>query len=294
MANNFPFQALAFYLFVPIPENQLAAIEDKLTAESKRLNILGLIILAQEGINGTVAGLNADVEQFAKVIESFSWAAGIEFKTSPSHFQPFRRFKVNIRDEIVTSKNLDLAPAGKHKHLSPAEWNQWLNSEEQPLILDTRNDYESRIGTFKGAITPPIKKFQEFASFLEKSGLPKEKPLLMFCTGGIRCEKAILEAERLGYKNTYQLDGGILKYLEQFPEGQFEGECFVFDNRVAVDSYLKPSATVRLCPLCGEPGAEKITCGHCKKEGMMCQNCLPKNACSKNCAYHLGVLRTPL
>ena len=292
MSQNFPFQALAFYRFVPIEKAELAAIEESLIETSKRLNIAGLIILAEEGINGTIAGLEADTKEYQKFIESFPWAKGIEFKLSPSHFQPFRRFKVNIREEIVTSKSPDLVPDGKHKHLSPEQWNAWLNSEDPPLILDTRNDYESRIGTFKGAITPPIKKFQEFAKFLEKSGLPKDKPLLMFCTGGIRCEKAILEAERIGYQNTYQLEGGILKYLEEYPQGEFEGECFVFDNRVAVDAQLRPSATIRLCPLCGEPGSEEISCGHCHKPGVMCQNCRHKNACSKNCANHLGVLRT--
>lgn len=292
MPQNFPYQALAFYRFASIPKDELPSIEESLVAASKRLNIYGLIILAEEGINGTIAGLEAEVKEYKEFIESFSWTKGIEFKFSPSHFQPFRRFKVNIRPEIVTSKSPDLVPDGKHKHLSPEEWNAWLSSADQPIILDTRNDYESRIGTFKGAITPPIKKFQEFAKYLEKSGLPKDKPLLMFCTGGIRCEKAILEAERLGYQNTYQLDGGILKYLEEYPQGQFEGECFVFDNRVAVDANLLPSATIRLCPLCGEPGSEQISCGHCHQPGVMCQNCLPKNACSKNCANHLGVLRT--
>lgn len=291
MNSDLPYHASAFYRFSSIDPAQLESIENTLVEASKSLNIMGLIILAHEGINGTIAGLQADVKSFQSVIADFPWAAGTEFKVSPSHFQPFRRFKVNIRSEIVTSKNPDLKVDGKHKHLSPEEWNAWLSSEDPPLLLDTRNDYESRIGTFTGAITPQIKKFQEFAQFLEQSGLPKDKPLLMFCTGGIRCEKAILEAERLGYNQTYQLDGGILKYLEEFPEGKFEGECFVFDNRVAVDANLLPSKTIRLCPLCGEPGIEPIVCGCCGEAGTMCQNCLPKNACSKNCAYHLGVLR---
>ena len=162
MNQDFPYLALAFYRFSAIEASELESISAALNKAAAEHDICGLIILATEGINGTIAGLASNVQIFREIIASFPWAEKIEFKTSPSHFQPFRRFKVNIRSEIVTSKSPDLIPNGKHRHLSPEEWHEWLSSENPPLLIDTRNDYESRIGTFKGAITPAIKKFHEF------------------------------------------------------------------------------------------------------------------------------------
>ncbi len=289
------YKAAAFYKFVAISKAEHQNIKLALAQEAARLSVLGLIIMAEEGINGTIAGLDADVDQFLTFLKSYPWANELEAKFSPSHFQPFKRFKVDLRPEIVTSKNLDLVVDGKNNHLSAEEWHKWLNSDNPPILVDTRNDYESRIGTFKGAIAPPIKEFSEFATYLENSELPKDKPMFIFCTGGIRCEKAIYEANRLGYNNTYQLDGGILKYMEHYPEGgAFEGECFVFDNRVAVDSKLMPSKRFKLCPHCGEPGEIKFNCANCGTESVSCENCRPKNACSKNCAYHLGVFKAEI
>lgn len=289
---SYSFQVLAFYRFCDLSDSDLTQIKEKLHAIAQQYNSLGLVILADEGINGTVAGSREGMQALQETLRSFAALKELEFKISYAAFQPFKRFKINIRPEIVTARNRGASPRGKNRHMSASEWHQRLTSGEAPILIDTRNDYESRIGTFPGAITPPIKKFYEFKKFLEDSGLPKDQPLLMFCTGGIRCEKALLEAEELGYHNTYQLDGGILKYLEEFPEGKFEGECFVFDNRVAVDAQLLPSQKYKLCPLCGEPGSTKMTCGHCGESGVLCGPCLHKQACSKNCAYHLGVLRT--
>jgi UPF0176 protein len=284
-----PYQAMAFYHFTAFTPAELEQFKTELISASKKMGIKGLIVIAEEGFNGTVAGELQACENFESFLRSYPWGKDFEIKYSPSHFQPFRRFKVDLRPEIVTSKNLDIKVEGKRRHLSPKEWHDLLNSENPPVVIDTRNDYESRIGTFKGAIAPDIKKFNDFASYLEKTNIPKDKPLLMFCTGGIRCEKAIYEAERLGYTNSYQLDGGILKYFEEYPDGgTFDGECFVFDNRVAVDSKLTPTKKYKLCPLCGEPGNEIIECGNCHRKGILCENCLPKNACSKNCAHHLS------
>jgi UPF0176 protein len=283
------FKAAAFYKFIKLAEVERLKLE--ITQIAKDCSIRGLIVLAEEGINATVAGLTADVDNFLARLKSFSWAQDLEAKFSPSHFQPFKRFKVDLRPEIVTSSNLSLVVDGKNNHLTPQQWHEWINSDNPPTLLDTRNDYESRVGTFKNAITPPIKQFNEFAKYLEESGLPKEEPLLIFCTGGIRCEKAILEAKRLGYEKTYQLEGGILKYFEEYPQGSFEGECFIFDNRVSLNSSLKPSRKFKLCPHCGEPGDIKFQCGHCEEAAVSCHICRPKNACSKNCAYHLGVFK---
>ena len=126
--------------------------------------------------------------------------------------------------------------------------------------------------------------------FMEREALPKDKKLFLYCTGGIRCEKAVPEVMRLGYKNVYQLEGGILKYLEEYPEGHFKGECFVFDRRVSVDSNLKPTNMYSSCPHCGNPGKERIACSNCGCDTVVCHRCVSRadrNACSKNCAHHI-------
>jgi UPF0176 protein len=156
------------------------------------------------------------------------------------------------------------------------------------VIVDARNDYEYAIGKFKGAIDPSIKTFSEFPEFVKKGELPKDKKVMMYCTGGIRCEKALLEMEKQGYSDVYQLEGGILAYLQQFPEGNFEGECFVFDKRVAVDQHLQPSQTYHICPHCGNPGTLEVNCLACNKQAIVCYGCAKEErhkTCSKNCAY---------
>ena len=143
---------------------------------------------------------------------------------------------------------------------------------------------------FENAIDPKIAKFSDFKNFMEREALPKDKKLFLYCTGGIRCEKAVPEVMRLGYKNVYQLEGGILKYLEEYPEGHFKGECFVFDRRVSVDSNLKPTNMYSSCPHCGNPGKERIACSNCGCDTVVCHRCVSRadrNACSKNCAHHI-------
>lgn len=163
------------------------------------------------------------------------------------------------------------------------------------MLLDTRNVYETAIGKFRGAVDPKLQKFSEFSDFVTASDIPKNKKVLMYCTGGIRCEKASLEMQRLGFEDVYQLSGGILKYLEEFPDGPFEGECFVFDHRVAVDKNLRPSKQYKLCPHCGNPGDKSISCRKCGAQAIICDGCANneyKVSCSKNCAHHLERVAT--
>ena len=238
----------------------------------------------------------------------------LQFKDSQADKLPFARFKVDLRAEIITTKDPLLSAQGlqtpqtsqvpqtsqtsqvsqvpQGTHLTPSEWHQMMESDPDVVVVDTRNDYETEIGVFEGALDPKIKKFSEFKEFVERDGLPKHKKLLMYCTGGIRCEKAVPDVQRLGYENVYQLQGGILRYLEEYPEGFFKGECFVFDHRVAVDSKLQPSKLYKLCPHCGNPGQESISCVNCGEGAIICHRCMPqseRNTCSKNCAYHAKV-----
>ncbi|RYZ68556.1 MAG: hypothetical protein EOP05_16245, partial [Proteobacteria bacterium] len=206
---------------------------------------------------------------------------------------PFRRFGVRMREEIVTlgKPEVQPLPPKSKTHLSPDEWDQAL-AQEDVVVLDTRNWYETRIGTFKKAIDPKLEEFSEFSEYVAKAEIPKDKKVLIFCTGGIRCEKAIVEMHDQGFENVFQLDGGILNYLAEKPNQNFEGECFVFDNRVAVDQKLQPSLQYALCPHCGQPADQDISCLRCDIDAKICVTCAneeAKNTCSKNCANHYRV-----
>jgi UPF0176 protein len=278
----------AFYHFTPL--HQLESIQQELETKANELDIRGLLILGPEGINSTCSCTDAShLEQFKTWIRNRFGGEKIQFKDSTSDRAPFRRYKVKVRDEIVTAGIPGvMPPSGKNHHLTPEEWNRVLKEETDYVMIDTRNWYEYQVGTFKGALNPNIEKFTDFPEYIEKQGISKEKKMLIFCTGGIRCEKGILELQNQGYQNVYQLEGGILNYLAQHPRDQFEGECFVFDHRVAVDQDLKPSQRYTLCPHCGQPGDTEITCVRCNHHEKICVTChqteIKKDTCSKNCA----------
>jgi UPF0176 protein len=259
---------------------------------ASKLNCRGLIIIGGEGFNATIsAKTTQSFEDFKQKIREHFKAPDLFFKDSVSDVCPFRRFRVKIRPEIVTLGDASLVPwdmDGRNHHLTPSEWNNVMKNEDH-VMIDTRNWYETKIGTFKGALNPMTDKFTEFPKFLENNNIPKDKKILIFCTGGIRCEKGILEVQRQGYKNVFQLYGGILNYLNEFPNDQFEGECFVFDHRVAVTQEMKPTAQYKLCPHCGQPGKTEVDCKRCDTHEFICEDCakieFKKDTCSKNCAY---------
>ncbi len=270
--------------------SQLETIKKDLETKADELNVKGLLVLGEEGINTTCSSSSKEnLEAFKKWIMDYFQAPNIAFKDSQSDKPPFRRYKVKIREEIVTTGIPDMMPPeGKNQHLTPSEWNKVLKEESDWVMIDTRNWYEYNIGTFKGAINPNIEKFTEFPEFIEKKGISKEKKMLVFCTGGIRCEKGILELQKQGYNNVFQLEGGILNYLAEYPNDQYDGECFVFDHRVSVDQNLAPSQRYTLCPHCGQPGETVIECKRCDHHEKICVSCvntpIKQETCSKNCA----------
>jgi UPF0176 protein len=279
----------AFYYFTPVENPE--ALKQELEEIAQRLKLCGLVILGPEGINSTLAAPTPEASQEIKnwIMSTFK-KPDLLFKDSKCESAPFARFSVKIRSEIVTLKTPELTPDMRaNHHLSPEEWDRVLK-EEDILLIDTRNWYEYNIGPFKGAVNPKIDQFTEFPEWIEQQNYDKNKKMLIFCTGGIRCEKGILEMQRRGFNNVYQLEGGILNYLEKKPGDQFQGECFVFDHRVAVDQNLQPSKRYKLCPHCGQPAEVKIDCGRCDSEAFVCVDCLKKpyvaETCSKNCAYH--------
>jgi len=216
----------AVYKFFEVSDPE--ALQQQLLSKGEELEMLGLILVAKEGLNGTVAGSKESTDAFKTYLTSLIGEA--TFKDSPADEIPFKRFMVKIRNEIVNIGDADMQPDGPNNHLSPTQWHDILSSDEDFVLLDARNDYETEIGVFKGAVDPKLEKFTDFPKYIEECDIPKDKKVLMYCTGGIRCEKASMEMQRQGYKHVYQLDGGILKYIEEYPEEFFEGECFVFDT----------------------------------------------------------------
>jgi UPF0176 protein len=276
-----------FFLFVDLVEEKQDLRETLFALD----DLKGLVLIAGEGINGMVAGTTEAIARFRETVENQPKLAGMEYKDSFCAKNPFPRWKVEIKNQVI--QYLDkFRPKGEHNHLSPADWHALLKSGEELTILDTRNLYETRVGTFKNAIDPEIDKFTEFTDYLDGCELPKEQTTLIFCTGGIRCEKAILDMEERGFENVYQLEGGILKYIEEFPDEEFEGECFVFDKRVALDQKLEPSKQYWLCAHCGDPGQVVMDCRRCGNPARICERCSSdKPTCSKDCQYHYNRLQ---
>lgn len=264
-------QIFGFYKFIQIPSEELTQVKEFLIQSAHENEVFGLLILGTEGINATISGKLDSLNKFIQAMEA-KFSSKIEVKLSESDSQAFKNFKVKIRDEIVSLGRPDIVPTQNNHHLSPEEWDRVLK-EEDVIVLDTRNWYETQIGKFKNAIDPKLNEFNEFPEYLKKAELPKDKKILIYCTGGIRCEKAIYEMQEQGYEQVYQLDGGILKYLEKFPEQEFDGECFVFDQRIAVDQHLKPSQKYKMCPHCGQPAEIRINCIDCEKEALICEEC---------------------
>ena len=283
------FFVTTFYKFIALSD--VPQVQKDLETKAKELDVKGLVILGAEGYNSTCAAPSEKaLMEWKQFIRDYFKQPEQFFKDSESHKPPFRRFKVKIREEIVTTGIPEMMPPeGKNHHLSPTEWNKVLKEENDFVMIDTRNWYEYKVGTFKGALNSDIEKFTDFPQYIEEQGITKEKKMLIFCTGGIRCEKGILELQKQGYDNVYQLDGGIINYMKEYPNDQFEGECFVFDHRVALDQNLQPSQKYGLCPHCGQPSEKKITCLRCDTEELICVDCaeieFKKDTCSKNCAY---------
>lgn len=279
------------YRFLPLDASRLTTLQSELESFARTTGLRGLCLIGTEGVNLTVSGEADVIARFKNFLASQLADEQLTFKDAFAAKHPFSTFKVKEKPEIVTLGRPDLDPgAAGGGHLSPQEWHEALQDPET-IVIDTRNDYEVDIGRFRGAIDFRLKEFAEFPEAVRNADLDKNKKVLMYCTGGIRCEKAYLAMREQGFEHVHQLNGGILNYLKDFPEQAFEGECFVFDYRVAVDQKLEPSRTYVLCPHCGQPAREKISCVKCDTSAVICTSCAEKNirACSKNCAHHVAI-----
>ncbi len=263
----------ALYKFTALPNYQ--EMREPLLERCLALGVKGTLLLASEGINGTVAGTREGIDGLLAYLDADKMLAGATYKESFDSEMPFYRMKVKLKKEIVTMGVEGIDPLEVvGTYVAPKDWND-LISDPDVIVVDTRNDYEYELGTFDGAVNPNTKSFREFPNFVAENLDPqKHKKVAMFCTGGIRCEKSTAYMKQQGFDEVYHLHGGILQYLEDVPSDQslWQGDCFVFDNRVSVDHDLNPGI-YDLCHGCREPitpedkESEKFT------EGVSCPRC---------------------
>lgn len=252
-----PFTIAALYCFAAFDDPHRLAGD--LRALCDTLDTCGTLILAKEGINGTVAGSEEAIAALIRHIRALPGCADMDVKYAAADSAPFARMKVKVKREIVTLGAGDLDPARQAgRHLDPHEWNE-LIADPGTIVIDTRNAYEVSVGSFEGAIDPGTRSFRDFPAWFDGfAGKLREEGrsprIAMFCTGGIRCEKSTALVRARGFDEVYHLRGGILRYLEEMPEAEsrWRGECYVFDDRVAVGHGLKPGMH-RLCRACGLP-----------------------------------------
>lgn len=272
-----PVCVAALYQFTPFADCTL--IRTDLLAVGQAQGIKGTLILAQEGINGTIAGSDAGIEVILAHIRALPGCADIEVKISRAPDMPFNRLKIRLKKEIVTMGQPGIDPLLKvGRYIPPQDWNS-LIADPDTIIIDTRNDYEVEIGTFKRAINPKTENFREFPAWFRAQrarllGEGKTPKVAMFCTGGIRCEKSTSFLISEGVEDVYHLQGGILKYLEVVPADQslWEGECFVFDQRVSVGHGLVPGP-YGLCHACRRPISEADRQSPLFEDGVSCPAC---------------------
>ncbi len=272
------FTIAALYHFTPVSDT--AKMQILIREKCELLEIKGTLLLASEGINGTVAGSSSNIDALLKFLTGMKEFSGLEWKLSHSPDEPFGKLKVRLKREIVTMGQPDVDPLGSVGHyVEPEDWNDLITADDV-VVIDTRNDYEVAIGTFEGAIDPKTKSFREFPAWWEKN---KQRfanhRVAMFCTGGIRCEKSTSFLRNQGVDEVYHLKGGILKYLETVPPEQttWNGECFVFDGRVSVGHGLKIGPH-QLCFGCRRPIMPEDVKHEQFELGVSCHQCFDETS----------------
>ncbi len=252
---------IAGYKFITLTE--LPTLRAELMAQAKLQQLKGTILLSPEGINLTLAGTAEQITGLVHYLQQDPRFTDMTFRESYSTYQPFNHLRIKIKKEIITLRDPRVRPQEKTAPtITPEELKHWLDENRELTILDTRNDYEVRFGTFHNAVNLQLKDFGEFPAAAQH--IARDKPVVMFCTGGIRCEKAALVMQNAGHAEVYQLEGGILNYFAKVGSTHYEGECFVFDQRIAVDATLQVTGT-RQCRVCQGPVKQsaELSCPSC-------------------------------
>ncbi len=274
-----------FYKFVALPDYE--ALRTPLIALCENNNVKGTILLASEGINGTISGLTTDVRSVLNSLRQQTRFEDLTHKESFTDTLPFYRMKVRLKREIVSMGQPDIDPSNNAgQYVKPEDWNA-LISEPDVVVFDTRNEYEVALGSFVNAVNPGTKSFRELPERLLDNPLLENKPkVAMFCTGGIRCEKSTAFLRQNGFDEVFHLEGGILKYLETIPADQslWQGECFVFDERVSVDHSLKPG-NYELCRACRHTLSDEDKSSELFQVGVSCPHCYHTRSTEKKRGY---------
>ncbi|GAB5410388.1 MAG: rhodanese-related sulfurtransferase [Balneolaceae bacterium] len=279
------YEVILYYNFTPIKDAERFCKEHKNFCQE--LGLKGRIYISTEGLNGTAAGTKKQIESYKEFVCSLSGFENTEFKQDQSEYIPFAKLICKLRDEIVALHKEDLDPKNGGNHLMPNEWRKVMESGEEYVMIDVRNNYESKIGHFKGALKPDLENFYDFPEWLEKAQIPKDKKVLMYCTGGIRCEKFSVLMKDEGWDDVNQLHGGILNYAKEEEGAHFEGKCFVFDDRLVVPVNPKDLAPIAQCEITGKAADTYVNCANmqcnklfvCSEEGAR----LMEGCCSEEC-----------
>lgn len=275
----------SFYKYVKI-EGALELQKSQLEL-CKSLQLKGRIMVGEEGINGSVYGAEESVGMYKQEMKANSLFSDIEFKEQAAEKPAFRKLFVRVRKEIVNSGlNADLKNTAEF--ISPKELKAMLDRNEEIAIVDVRNDYESRIGRFKNARVLSIRNFRDFPNAIKEIKSLKNKKIVAYCTGGIRCEKASAFLKENGFKNVLQLKGGILSFGREFPDTYWEGKCFVFDDRIAIQINQKNTEPLSECAWCGRKCDDYLNCNNidCDKLFICCEECKEEynKSCSEDCS----------
>jgi len=284
------YQVLLYYCYTPLADPELFRAEHhRLCLE---LDLRGRVIVAAEGLNGTVSGTRANCAAYMAVVKADPRFAALEFKVDEAQTHAFAKLHVRLKPEIVHSSLSHVRPHERTgQHLSPLDFRA-LKDRDDVVVVDVRSDYEYNLGRFKNAVTLDIENFRDFPERVERLREFQNKKILTYCTGGVKCEKATAFLLEQGFENVYQLHGGIIKYGQEAGGEDFDGQCYVFDERLAVDvNQVNPTVIAR-CHHCQQPSPRLINCAnpHCNIHVSLCESCgdVLQGACSEACAAHPG------
>lgn len=279
---------LLYYCYTKIVDPEAFRVQHHLYCIEN--NLLGRIIIAEEGINGTISGLKTDCEKYMSHLHADQRFAHTEFKveTSPTH--GFQKLNIRVKDEIVHSGLRHIDPNKKTgKYIEPHEFKK-VKNDEDVIVVDVRSNYEHNVGRFKNAISFDIDNFRDFPDKVAELEQYKDKKVITYCTGGIKCEKASAYLLEKGFANVYQLHGGIIKYGIEEGGEDFEGKCYVFDNRIVADVNKVNPTIVSSCHICGDHSDRMVNCANpeCNKHVPICETCAEamEGACSEKCKSH--------
>lgn len=279
------YEVILYYHFSSIddPDGFCKTHKDRL----KELGVKGRVYISSEGINGTLGGTREQIKEYKEYLRSLDGFEGTEFKSDLEETVPFARLVCKVRDEIVSIHVDGLEPKEGGNYLSPAEWRNVMESGRDYVMIDVRNNYESKVGHFEGAMTPDVENFYDFPNWLDEAEIPKDKKVLMYCTGGIRCEKFSVLMKKKGWDDVNQLHGGILTYAKEEGGEHFKGKCFVFDDRLVVPVNKRDLQPIARCEITGKPADSYINCANmecnklfvCSEEGAR----IMEGCCSEEC-----------